>query len=186
MELMAAIEGRRAVRSYTGDVIDRPTLMALVRAAVEAPSATNAQPWAFVVVQGADRLKEYSAEAKAHLLETSEPSSPLMRYRAMLADPKVDIFHGAGILIVICARPLGLNAAEDCCLAAQNLMLAAHGRGLGTCPIGFARPWLNRPDVKGRLGIPADYTPVFPVVVGIPREHPSSPGRREPQIVFSS
>jgi nitroreductase len=38
--------------------------------------------------------------------------------------------------------------------AAQNLMLAACGRGLGTCCVGFARPWLNLREVKSELAFP--------------------------------
>jgi len=74
--------------------------------------------------------------------------------------------------------------AEDCSLAAENLMLAAHAMGLATCPIGFARLWLNRPDVKKELGIPESYAPVFPVVVGFQKEPAHSVERKPPEILF--
>jgi nitroreductase len=68
-------------------------------------------------------------------------------------------------------------------LAAENFMLGAYGAGLGTCPIGFSRPWLRLPDTKKELGIPESYEPVFPVVVGHPAESPPFPGRRKPVII---
>jgi nitroreductase len=59
-------------------------------------------------------------------------------------------------------------------------MLAAYGHGLGTCPIGFARPWLNLPTTKRALGIPVDYQPVFPVIVGYPRGATAAVARKAP------
>ena len=91
----------------------------------------------------------------------------------MLADSSYDVFHGAPALVVICATFPEAQAAEDCCLAAQNLMLAAHAAGLATCPIGLARGWLNRPETKAALGIPREYVPVFPVIVGHPAQVPA-------------
>ncbi len=63
-------------------------------------------------------------------------------------------------------------------------MLAAHAEGLGTCPIGLARPWLNLPATKGALGIPQDWIPVFPIILGRPGAHPASPGRRVPRLMW--
>jgi hypothetical protein len=95
----------------------------------------------------------------------------------MLADPNYNIFYNAGTLVVICAKPGGLNPAEDCCLAAQNLMLAAHAAGLGTCPIGFARPWLNLSETKKELALPGDFEAVCPLIVGS-HETAACQGRR--------
>ena len=51
MELMEAICGRRAVRSYTEEFISLETLKRLVDAAIQAPSAINAQPWHFTIIR---------------------------------------------------------------------------------------------------------------------------------------
>lgn len=51
---------------------------------------------------------------------------------------------GAPLLILVCATPSRLKPIEDCCFAAQNLLLAAQKLGLATCPVAFARPWLAR------------------------------------------
>jgi nitroreductase len=97
--------------------------------------------------------------------------------------PDYDIFHGAKTLIVIYATRGRFNPNEDCCLAAENLMLAAYGMGLGTCPIGFARPWLELPEVKRELGVPGHYTAIFPLVVGYPARKAEPVPRNSPEIV---
>jgi nitroreductase len=58
---------------------------------------------------------------------------------------------------------------EDCSLAAENLMLAAHAAGLGTCWIGFAQSFLNTPNGKALIGIPGAWAPVAPIIVGRPQ-----------------
>ena len=50
-------------------------------------------------------------------------------------------------------------------------------------PIGFARSWFNLPEVKAELGIPANYEPVLPIVVGHPLQSTPPVPRREPEIV---
>ena len=184
MELMDAIYKRRSVRAYTDRKVDKATIEVLIKAATQAPSALNEQPWAFVVIQDAKLLAEYSDRVKAHVLKTMKPDSPLSAHRDVLTNPDYNVFYGAGTLIIICAKPEGVNAVEDCSLAAQNLMLAAYGFGLGTCPIGFARPWLNLPKIKREIGIPANYTAVFPVVVGFPKGEMAAISRKEPEIIF--
>ncbi len=93
------------------------------------------------------------------------------------------LFYDAGTLVTICAKPMSPWSAFDCCLAAQNLMLAACEMGLGTCPIGFAKPWLDLPEVKRELGIPDDYVPVFPVIIGVPQGDTPAHPRNDPEIV---
>jgi nitroreductase len=184
MDLMDAIYHRRAVREFTDAPVEKQSVEKLISAAIQAPSAMNMQPWAFFVVQDAAVLTEHSRCAKEYLLATLQADSPMERYRERLSDPDFHIFYHAPTLIIVCAKPAGLIPAEDCCLAAQNLMLAAHGMGLGSCWIGFARPWLNLPQTKFDLGISADHTPVAPIVVGYPRlETPPVP-REQPEIVW--
>ncbi|TKS61266.1 MAG: nitroreductase [Nitrospira sp.] len=168
MDVMEAIYQCRSVRAYTEQPVDKTTAEALIKAATHAPSSMNEQPWAFAVIQNAKQLAQWSERIKTYVLERLKPESPLAKYRDMVSDPDYHVFHRAGTLIIICARSDAHNGEEDCCLAAQNLMLAACDMGLGTCPIGFARLWLNRARIKRGLSIPDDYVPVFPVVVGYP------------------
>ena len=154
----------------------------LIRAAAQAPSALNQQPWAFAVLHGRKRLVEYSERAKAHLLRTSDPAFGLDPRVHQYSDSQTNIFHGADTLIVICAKPARFFPSEDCFLAAENLMLAAEGAGMGSCPVGFARSWFLLPEVKAELGIPSDYAPVMPIVVGFAALLLPAVIKREPDI----
>lgn len=183
MNLLEAINARRAVRSYASRKVDDDTIVALLRAAVQAPSAMNAQPWAFAVVQDVARLRRWSARAKTMLLEAGARTTKTRRYETMLRDPSFDVFYDAGTLVAIGAEGGGEWAQADCWLAAQNLMLAACDRGLGTCPIGFAIPLLNTAEVKAELGLAADAVVVAPIIVGYPREAAPPVTRAEPRVV---
>ena len=92
--------------------------------------------------------------------------------------------HAAPALIAICATSDEPFVAYDCCLAAENLMLAAHARDLGTCWIGLSETWLNEPDGKEMTGIPANYRVIAPIVVGHPRMPPPPTTRRAPVITW--
>lgn len=182
MEIMDAIYHRRSVRRYTSEPVPKEKIMALLEAAIQAPSAVNQQPWAFVVVRGRKTLDAYSERAKAYMLATLPQALSLHRRSDTLANAEYNAFHGAGTMIAIYAKPAHHNPMEDCCMAGQNLLLAAHGMGLGSCPVGFVRPWLNLSDIKYELGIPASYTAVLPIVVGWPAGETVRPPRVEAEI----
>lgn len=184
MDVMDAIYHRRAVREFTDEPVDRETVRFVIAAAVQAPSAMNRQPWSFVVVEDQAALERYSSKAKAHLLETVPESAPLGHYRTLLAEPGFHIFYHAPAVIVICATSVEEGTSEDCCLAAENLMLAAHSAGLGTCWIGFARSWLDLAEGRKELGIPAHYVPVAPIAIGHPKGPTPPVPRRHADVLW--
>jgi nitroreductase len=169
MELTDVILGRRAIRNYTDEPVSEGTVRTLLWAAIQAPSAVNSQPWAFVIIQNKALLKAYSDRAKVLCAEVFAKDAAHAELMRMIADPAYNIFYNSGTLIVICAKPLGQHPDWDCCLAAQNLMLTAYDMGLGTCPIGLAWPLFEQSDVKNELNLPADHVAVMPVIVGYPR-----------------
>jgi nitroreductase len=186
-----AIFSRRSVRAYAPKPLDASTVRALLDAAVQAPTAMHAEPWAFVVVQDRAALKRYSEIAKGfwakevekyrdlHLGESPAQSA----FAEQFASPEFSVFYDAGTLIVICANTSRPFAVADCWLAAENLMLAACALGLGTCCIGSAVAALNTPTVKAELNIAADMEAVAPIIVGVPRELPPAVTRHEPQVL---
>lgn len=177
MELMDVIRNRRAVRDYTDKPIDRSTAERLIDAAILAPSAMNLQPWAFAVLLGRDRIESYAKRAKDWLLASLSQTSYEPSIRHMLEDPKYVLFYRAPALLLVLAKSSSSQAAEDCCLAAENLMLAARNEDLGSCWIGFARPWLDLPATKAELKLPENYHVVAPIVLGYPKAWPESHGR---------
>jgi nitroreductase len=184
MEALEAIYHRRAIREFTPRTPDKQVIQSLIKAATQAPSAMNLQPWAFAVIRGRKSLTGISDRAKAYLLKTMITESALAAYRDHLADPAFDIFYGASVLIIVCATSAAPGASEDCALAAQTLMLAADASGLGTCWIGFARPWLNEAAAKAELGLPAGYAPVAPIILGYPKGKADVHPRRDPEIIW--
>jgi len=191
MTVAESIRSRRAIRSYAPTPVERATVMKLLEAAVLAPTAVHEEPWSFLVIQDRALLRRLSDRAKAmmaveatgHEQALDAPARARQRRRKdLVADPEFNIFYDAGTLVAVCARPLGHFVVADCWLAAENLMLMACAMGLGTCPIGFALPVLNAPEVKAELGIPADVEAVAPIIVGYPSGSPPHGHRRPPQI----
>jgi nitroreductase len=181
MELLQAINDRRSVREYSDELVNDALVRELIGAAIQAPSAINQQPWCFIVVKRPELLAQISDKAKAYMHKASL-TAPAHPFRDMMSDPKFDIFYHAPVLVVIATAEATDWAVEDCALAAQNLMLAAHEAGLGTCWIGFAQHWLVTPEGKAALGLPASSLPVAPIIVGHPRRKPAPVPRKVPNI----
>ena len=192
LSALDAIFMRRSVRAYAPQALDDATIRSLLDAAVQAPTAMQAEPWAFVIIRDEQRLKRYSDMAKgswakeaAHYrdLHAGVDAPALSAFAERFASPDFCVFYDAPTLIVICAKPLGPFVTADCWLAAENLMLAACALGLGTCCIGSAVPALNSPAAKSELGIPPDVEAVAPIIVGVPTGPISAVPRKDPHIL---
>jgi len=182
MDLSEAIAGRRAVREYTAEPVDQQTIRLLIADAVMAPSAINEQPWTFTVVRDQDLLDRVSREAKAYVRATTPVSAQPVHFKTMLDDPNFQIFYHAPVLILISAAIEGAWVAEDCALAAENLMLAGHAAGLGSCWIGFAQNYLKTAEGKAALSLPAAWAPVAPIILGHPKVATAAVQRKAPEI----
>ncbi len=80
-EVLRTIESRRSIRKFTDQPVDQETLTLLMKAAMAAPTAMNAQPWEFVVSTEKDvidRLRKYmmfgKMKAAAVILCVGQPS----------------------------------------------------------------------------------------------------------------
>lgn len=184
MELADALYARRAVRDFKPAPVDRPTVAALIDAAIQAPSAMDEQPWSFVIVRDKVLLDRISTEAKAWMLKSTPAGLLSHHFQETLGNPNFHIFYHAPALIVIAGKSDGPWTVIDCTLAAQNLMLAARASGLGTCWIGFAQGWLNTPEGKAALQLPADYVPVAPIIVGQPAAWPQAHKKNDPEVTW--
>ncbi|MGD9607794.1 MAG: nitroreductase family protein [Desulfovibrionaceae bacterium] len=118
MELFEVIHTRRSIRSFSAEPVSEADLEAVLRAAMAAPSAGNEQPWHFVVVT--DRS----------VLEAIPNFHP---YAAMCKKAPAAIVVAAELAL----EKYPGNWVLDCAAAAENLMLAARGLGLGAVWCGL-------------------------------------------------
>lgn len=182
---LAAIYQRRSVRDYTPHKVERVVIDELLDAAVQAPTAMHEEPWGFVVIQDAGILGRLSESSKELVRAESRARESAHSRRALELVNREDfhVFYNVGALIVICSRFDGPFVAADCWLAAENLLLAACAKGLGSCVIGFAVGALNTPEWKLELKIPDRMKAIAPIIVGVPASQAPAVPRKKPEIL---
>ena len=120
------------------------------------------------------------------------PSTPVLEVVCIISHrpwtwttrPDFKVFWNAPAAVLFCARDANPEAPFDCCRAAQNFLVAAKAKGLGTCSVGAPLPWLASPGVAEELGLPAGYGASAVVLVGYPAEEPAGELRPKPEILW--
>jgi nitroreductase len=200
------IFSRRSVRFYQKKQVPEHLVRRVLEAGRFAPSAGNAQPWKFVVVQDSAmiaemsreivtvcrrvvRLADYTEPGKerregvAHVLQRFVPNMfhpiPLAAMKLITAG-KLGVWHGAPTVIAILVdmRAPG-KPFLDAGIAGQNMVLAAHSLSLGTCWVSFIAPLAMMPKWRKQLGIRYPYKLVTSIGLGYPRGSPDGHVRRE-------
>jgi len=151
MDAMQAIRDRRSIRRYESKAVPDDKLQQVLEAGRWAPSASNRQPWKFIVVKDG-KLRSMLAR--------------LATYGSFLAE--------APLAIAVVIDPRGsTHPVEDGAAATENMLLAAHALGLGTCWVGsYGSTYEER--AKESLGIPRDRRLLSLIAVGYPAESPRS------------
>ena len=182
MEAIQAIHSRRTIRVYRREPVDRALLKQVLWAAVQAPTppVSGSASWKICVVEGAERLADYGARAKQYAHEHQPPG----QHWEWTERPGFEVFWNAPAVVLFCARTANPEASYDCCRAAQNMLIAAHALGLGTCWVGAPMPWLASPGIDEELDIPAGYRAAAAVIVGWPDEQPAGQPRPEPDVLW--
>jgi len=86
------------------------------------------------------------------------------------SDPDYDIFLGAPTLIILLADKRGIGSIDlDTGICAQNMVLAAHSLGLGTCYIGLIDGLMMYPSFREKLGIIPPFEIVTALTLGYPQ-----------------
>ena len=180
MDVLDAIHGRRTIRSYRPEPVDRGLLQQVLWAAVQAPTppVSGDSPWKLCVIDDAQRLAEYGVRAKQYAREHQPPG----QHWEWTERPGFLVFWNAPTVVLFCARTANPQSPFDCCRAAQNMLIAAHALGLGSCWVGAPIPWLNSPGVAEELGIPAGYEVAAAVLVGYAAEQPAGQPRPQPEV----
>jgi len=186
MSLYEAILARRSVRSYTTQPLEKGIISSLLEAAIRAPTAMHGEPWAFVIIEDKQLLRNLSDQAKPMLLRMMHHQhQQAFKLFELPGNKNFNIFYNAGTLILICGNTKIYSSEADCWLATENLILAACAMGLGSCIIGCALPILNLAETKIKLGIPHEFTVVAPIVIGYPDDTPTPTSRKHPRILSS-
>lgn len=165
--VMDAIIARRSIRKFEDKPVPPGLAGELLRAAAASPSAMNRQPWRFVVVSDKAKILELSDAVKRLV----NPQGLTSQMAARFQKKEDTVFYGAPLLILVCADRHSSNWAEiDCGIVAQNMFLAAHSLGLGSCFIGFGQTINNDRLLLSTLGIPGEFDVIAPLVFGYPAE----------------
>lgn len=185
-DIIEAIKDRRSIRKYKEDAISANDIEFLIDCAIHAPSGLNMQPWSFLVIKNKKTLHELSDRSKKTLIPIIEAmgakSPKVVDFLAFLRSKHTDIFYDAHVLIIVLADKNVMTADYDCAMAAQNMMLAAHSIGLGSCWIGGAQPALMDESYLKELGAPEGYRAVAPIIFGYPDGEAEMPERDQPDI----
>ena len=155
MNILEAILTRRSIRTFIEKPVPESLIQEILKAAMQAPSAGNQQPWHFVLVTDRKRLTDM-AEA--------------LPYGKMLKK--------APLGIVVCAD-LELEKypgywAQDCSNASMNLLLAAHDQGLGAVWVGVYPMQDRVASLKKILGLPESVIPLNVVSLGFSSTMPGA------------
>ena len=162
MEALDAVFSRRSIRHYTADEVPEELVHELLRAAMSAPSAHNKQPWHFVIIDERGILNEV---AQVHPWANMLREAPL----AILVCGDLHIDNGVGFWI------------QDCAAATQNILIAAHAKGLGAVWVGIYPAAEKSAALISRLiNMPEYIIPLSLIPVGYPAEKKSPVNRYDP------
>ncbi|MDD9265707.1 nitroreductase family protein [Paenibacillus sp. GCM10023248] len=194
---------RRSVRNFTEQEVATEDIREIIDCARYAPSDTNSQTWKFIAIRNTEKIKhiEKLTWEQLHLRAEAAEQKGLSREARLLVKsfgPYATAFSDAPVLIICLATPYEskfrerifdpIELVEDAvwaeegikssCLASQNLMLAAHARGLATCPM-TGPVLLAQDQIREYLNIPGEYQINMVISLGHPKERPGKLARKE-------
>jgi nitroreductase len=152
MDALEVIFTRRSVRQYTTEPVSDQDIETILRAAMQAPSAVNMQPWHFVVIDDRSLLDR---------IPNFHPYSSFLRE--------------APLAIVVCGdleRDM-LDASywvQGCSAATENLLLTAHAIGLGGVWLGVYPRKERIEGLRRLLQLPDNLIPLNIISLGHPAE----------------
>lgn len=158
MKSLENIFTRRSIRKYKDETVSLEQIQIILRAAMYAPSAANAQPWHFIVIDDRAILDRIPT---------------IHQYANMV--------HSAPLAIVVCGdldkEKFPGRWPLDCSAATQNMMLAAHAMGIGSVWVGIYPDEKNMKDFRRLLNLPNHIMPLALVPMGYSESIPKQPER---------
>lgn len=186
------VRGRRSIRVYDRSVgVSREALVRVLEAACWAPSAHNAQPWRFILVEDSEvRERLVEAMAEVWLEDLRRDGVPEERALEIVEAECRRRFTDAPVLILVCLSMEDMDRYPDrrrmeaehlmgvqsVAAAVENLLLAAHAEGLGACWV--CAPLFCQDAVREALRLPVGFEPQAIITLGYPAEKPQPPSRK--------
>lgn len=202
-QLKEVIISRRSIRNFTDQDVSLQDVKDMIDCARYAPSDTNSQTWEFIAVMNRSKIKEIEQMTWEQLNHTAKVAEEkgLTREAKLLVKsfgPYATAFADAPVLIVCLATPYTSKFRErifdpigfgndtiwneegikSSSLAIQNLMLAAHAKGLATCPM-TGPVLLAEKQLRDYLDIPVDRQLNMVIALGHPAIHPKAIARKD-------
>jgi nitroreductase len=197
------LQERRSIRRFTEQAVEVDDVREIIDCARYAPSDTNSQTWQFIAIMNKDKIKEIEQMTwdQLHIKAAAAEEQGLTKEARLLTKsfgPYATAFSKAPVLIICLATPyaskfrdkifdpIGFVEEEvwaeegikSSCLASQNLMLAAHAKGLATCPM-TGPVLLAQEQLRAYLNIPAESQINMVISLGHPAEQPGKLPRKE-------
>lgn len=159
-DLLSLISQRQSVRRFTDRPVEEGLIIKCLEAARLSPSASNSQPWSFVVVKQPDLVRDVAEATYDAYIPFNKfvPQAPVI---VAFVIEKTRIITRIGSLIKnrdFQWTDHGIAAAHFCLMAAEL--------GLGTCMLG----WFNERKVKSLLRIPRRNRLSMLIAMGYPPE----------------
>lgn len=167
MDIFTAIHTRRSIRKFEDRDVPRDLIHKILDAAMMAPSAGNAQPWQFVVITDRKKLAGVVPFNPYAAMAAKAPLGILV-----CGDPRLEKYPGYWV--------------QDCAAATQNLLLAAHGSGLGAVWTGIYPMQDRVENFRRYFGLPDAVVPLGLVVLGWPDQRPGPENRFKPERIHDN
>ena len=120
-ETMRAILARRSYKTFDSRPIDDEALETIITAGLYAPTGMNRQPWHFTVIKSKEMLEKFGKARRSLPLPPGIPPEAAAKF----GDP----MRNAPVMIIVSAKEGG-TSFEDCCLAMENMFIAAASLGI--------------------------------------------------------
>jgi F420 biosynthesis protein FbiB-like protein len=192
MDFFDVVHTQRSIRQFKPDPVPDEALWKILDAAIRAPSGSNTQPWAFLVVQDAAKREAIARAIRERMDDPAQGRAeaqqldPVRRRMRLASIAFRENVASAPVLIIPClvaptspTRDINhLFAGSSIYAAVQNLMLAARALGLGTVLTTFN---IRIEDViRQEFDVPDDAKPVAVIPVGYPDGQRFGPTTRKP------
>ena len=170
MNTLESIKTRRSIRKYKSDPVPQELLNKIIDAGLYAPSGMGRQATIILSVTN------------------KEARDQLSKLNARIMGTDTDLFYGAPAVLIVLAKKDCPTGIYDGSLVMQNLMLAAHELGLGSCWIHRAKEEFELPEGKEllkSLGIEDEYEGIGHCIIGYADGDAPSTAERKEHRVYS-